>query len=52
MEKMSSIPAVPLLPTVVPSIPKVVMLRDRMDKIVYHLKWIEKILCVCVCVCA
>jgi hypothetical protein len=50
MEKMSSIPAVPLLPTVVPSIPKVVMLRDRMDKIVYHLKWIEKILCVCVCV--
>jgi hypothetical protein len=37
---------VPSPPITVQAIPEVVVLRDRMDKIVDHLKWIEKHVCV------
>jgi hypothetical protein len=43
MERMPPIPS-PL--TAVRVIPKVVILRDRMDKIVDYLKWIKKLVCV------
>jgi hypothetical protein len=45
MEQMLLIHSPPIAAQVVP---KVVMLRDRMDRIVDHLKWIEKLVCVCV----
>jgi hypothetical protein len=46
MEQMSPIPSPP---TTVQVVPKVVVLRDRMDRVVDHLKWIKKLVCVCVC---
>jgi hypothetical protein len=37
---------VPLPPTAIQVVPNVTVLRDRIDRIVDHLKWIEKLVCV------
>jgi hypothetical protein len=47
-------PPIHFPPTAVQVVPEVVVLRDRMDQIVDHLKWIEKLVCVhnCCSVCS
>jgi hypothetical protein len=54
MEQIPPIPTVPSDPTTHQVVPKVVMLRDRLDRIVDHLKWIKKCVCVhsCCSVCS
>jgi hypothetical protein len=47
MEHMSPIASPPIAVQVVP---RVAALRDRMDKIIDHLKWIMNLVCVCIVV--
>jgi hypothetical protein len=50
MKQMPPIPTVPSTLITVQSVPEVVVLRDRMDMIVDHLKWTAKLVCVSVCI--
>jgi hypothetical protein len=54
MEQIPPISVVTSPPTTVQVVPEVVVVRDRMDNIVYHLKWIVKLMCVhsCYSVCS
>jgi hypothetical protein len=45
---MEQMPPIHLPPIAVQAVPEVVVLRDRMGRIVDHLKWIEKLVCVCI----
>jgi hypothetical protein len=49
MEHMPPIPVVPSPPTTIQVVLELVVLRDMMDMIVDHLKWIEKLVCVHSC---
>jgi hypothetical protein len=48
MEQVPPILVVLSPPTTIQVVPEVAVLRDRMDIIADHLKWIEKLLCVCI----
>jgi hypothetical protein len=45
-EQMPHIPIVSSTPIAIQVVPKVIMLRDRMDMIIDHRKWTEKLICV------
>jgi hypothetical protein len=52
---MPHIPTVPSAPIIVQVVPEAVVLRDMMDRIIDHLKCIEKLVCVhshCCSVCS
>jgi hypothetical protein len=49
MVQMSPIFVVPLPLVVLQAVPKVVILRDRMNMIIDHLKWNQKLMCVHSC---
>jgi hypothetical protein len=43
---MGQMPPIPIISSPPTTIPEVAVLRDRIDRIVNHLKWIEKLVCV------